>query len=283
MKELSLNLVKSLTPVPISPPAPLSHNKTSTSLLLHHSNHQISSLPNIVSNATLPLSPGGSTPAPTPVPVPGLESSIPRPHFLPNQQTLGSILASNLSVSVNTNINNNSNKLTTQIGSAINRKNSISSPSSSSSSSGKMTNNNNDNSTIIEDENDHYHNHNVYDDDNNDDNNNFNDSSSNYAPPANLSRVTSKKPSSQLLSKSQSPLWLPSYLHRSLSLSSVPRLHSSEAGTSSAALFTDRLLEDTYTCTVRANDCHFNIENVDFQGFQTFLHHVINSVASDSK
>ena len=84
----------------------------------------------------------------------------------------------------------------------------------------------------------------------------------------------SSKPSPFIISLSQSPFWVPSDLHRRLSLGPVPRLNNSEAGTSSADIFTSRLLEDTF-------ELHLKKGTV-LRGFQGFLSAVVDEAAFSS-
>jgi hypothetical protein len=81
----------------------------------------------------------------------------------------------------------------------------------------------------------------------------------------------SSKPSPFIISLSQSPLWIPSELHRRLSLGPVPRLSSAEAGTSSASIFTSMLLEDTFEMTSEKGTL--------LRGFQGFLSAVVDDAA----
>jgi hypothetical protein len=81
----------------------------------------------------------------------------------------------------------------------------------------------------------------------------------------------SSKPSPFIISLSQSPLWMPSELHRRLSLGLVPRLSSAEAGTSSASIFTSMLLEDTFET--------LSDKGTVLRGFQEFLSAVVDDAA----
>ena len=87
-------------------------------------------------------------------------------------------------------------------------------------------------------------------------------------------KLTDSHPRSSItsLSLSQSPYWLPSQLHRRLSLGIVPRLHGAEAGTSSSAIFIEKLLDDTYTVLTDENDKNISL------GFDGFLDSVINDI-----
>lgn len=72
-------------------------------------------------------------------------------------------------------------------------------------------------------------------------------------------------PSPLVISISQSPHWLPSELHRRLSLGPVPCLHAADAGTASAILFTQMLLEDV--SQVRTPNSKTSTYTEGFQGF----------------
>ena len=90
--------------------------------------------------------------------------------------------------------------------------------------------------------------------------------------------TTRTEPSPLVISISQSPFWLPSELHRRLSLGPVPSLHASEAGTASAILFTEKLLEDS--SQIRTPNSKTNTFSDGFQGFLTVVIDLANLIES---
>ena len=74
-------------------------------------------------------------------------------------------------------------------------------------------------------------------------------------------------PSPLVISISQSPYWLPSELHRRLSLGPVPCLHAADAGTASAVLFTQMLLEDVSQVRTPNSNSKTSTYTEGFQGF----------------
>ena len=81
-----------------------------------------------------------------------------------------------------------------------------------------------------------------------------------------------------VISISQSPFWLPSELHRRLSLGPVPRLHAADAGTSSAILFTDKLLEDVSQTRTHTHNSKTNTTSDGFQGFLSVVVDLANLI-----
>ena len=213
------------------------------------------------------INPSSSPLLQSPVPTPVIESdsSSARPHYLPPKQALGSILASNLNISTNISTNMNANRLIPVIGSPLNGQTSPIPTSPLKNSIIKQCASNDNNN-----------------DNNNDDSDDSSDDSgidkiTTAMSTADFSCLTVEKPSAALIAKSQSPLWLPSYLHRALSLGLVPRLHSADAGTSSAAIFTDKLLEDTF---IVRTDCD-EIKRFNLRGFEGFLRNVIITASTE--
>jgi hypothetical protein len=90
--------------------------------------------------------------------------------------------------------------------------------------------------------------------------------------------TTRTEPSPLVISISQSPFWLPSELHRRLSLGPVPSLHASEAGTASAILFTEKLLEDA--SQIRTPNSKTNTFSDGFQGFLSVVIDLANLIES---
>jgi hypothetical protein len=88
--------------------------------------------------------------------------------------------------------------------------------------------------------------------------------------------TTRTEPSPLVISISQSPFWLPSELHRRLSLGPVPSLHASEAGTASAVLFTENLLEDV--SRIRTPNSKTNTFSDGFQGFLSVVIDLANLI-----
>lgn len=88
--------------------------------------------------------------------------------------------------------------------------------------------------------------------------------------------TTRTEPSPLVISISQSPFWLPSELHRRLSLGPVPSLHASEAGTASAIVFTEKLLEDS--SQIRTPNSKTNTFSDGFQGFLSVVIDLANLI-----
>ena len=203
--------------------------------------------------------------SPVPTPINSLGTPSPHPNYLPPKNALGSILAGNINIStnistnINMNINTNINKsrLTPIIGSPLSGLTLSDTPSALKCNVIKECSSNED---------DH--------DDSSIDK--ITTAMSTAMSTADVS-LTAEKPSAALMAKSQSPMWLPSYLHRALSLGVVPRLHSADAGTSSASIFTDRLLEDTF---IVRTDCD-EIKRFNLRGFEGFLRSVIITASTE--
>ena len=90
--------------------------------------------------------------------------------------------------------------------------------------------------------------------------------------------TTCTEPSPLVISISQSPFWLPSELHRRLSLGPVPSLHASEAGTASAILFSEKLLEEA--SQIRTPNSKTSTFSDGFQGFLSVVIDLANLIES---
>ena len=233
-----------------------SHTRTLASHNASHGAHTDSH--SHTSDGTLPSSPHPTTSSPSSSPPSSLPVSSPFPAPMSGTPQLTANISGTVSSNINMNMTNNTAITVNTSSNIISHQTSVHNNSMKSSYS-----NNNDNKDMNRDRVTDTPSITLTDPDKNikEVNRNDNDVLQNS--------IALESPSLEIITLSQSHLWLPSELHRRLSLGLLPKLHCAQAGTSSSSVFTEKLLEDTYT--VRTS-----------QGFHGFLRSVVDGSTLNS-